>query len=305
MPDDANYETLPSYSTTTYSYKSVEGHEIKLDIHRTTEHAPLPAIVWLHGGGLILGSRRMLPAYQLSGYLAAGFAVVAIDYRLAPETKAAAILTDVADAYRWVAHHSAEIGIDGRRLALVGHSAGAYLALSAGLHLKAPPQAIVSFYGYGDISGQWATQPNDAYRQQGLITANEAFENVGRNVISASTVEERIRMYLYVRQQGIWARTIVGDDYDEPEVLRNKYCPLYAVTSDYPPTLLLHGDEDIDVPVSETVSLAERFAFLKVPHRQIILQGYGHGFDVARNAIESPEGARAIAVTLSFLNCYL
>jgi acetyl esterase/lipase len=71
-------------------------------------------------------------AYQLDRYLAAGYTVVAIDYRLAPETKLPGILEDVQDAYGWLRKTATELRIDPTRIGIVGHSAGGYLALMAG-----------------------------------------------------------------------------------------------------------------------------------------------------------------------------
>jgi acetyl esterase/lipase len=88
------------YGKETYTYKVVNGHEIGADVHRLPGVEVRPGIIWLHPGALIVGSREWLASEQLQAYLGAGYVVIAIDCRLAPETELAGIVEDIADAYR-------------------------------------------------------------------------------------------------------------------------------------------------------------------------------------------------------------
>jgi acetyl esterase/lipase len=85
---------------TTRTYKTVGDCAIQADVYRSSNPGAHPAVLWIHGGALIMGSRRAIPEAQLRRYLEAGFAVVAIDCRLAPETKLPEILQDIEDAHR-------------------------------------------------------------------------------------------------------------------------------------------------------------------------------------------------------------
>src|SRR5690242_4904543 len=72
----------------TFVYKSVADCEVKVDVFATVGNGRKPVAVWIHGGALIFGSRQLPPNSRvLRPLLDAGFAVVSIDYRLAPETK--------------------------------------------------------------------------------------------------------------------------------------------------------------------------------------------------------------------------
>ena len=95
----------------TYTYKTVGDCAVRADVYQIPGEAPRPVILWLHGGALIFGNRASIPRYQLERYLTAGYAVVSVDYRLAPETKLEAIIDDLKDAYR--GHRSFGRGIPG------------------------------------------------------------------------------------------------------------------------------------------------------------------------------------------------
>src|ERR1041384_8278971 len=137
-------------------YKRAGSCEIKLDVYRPDDDIVRPVVFWIHGGALIGGDRNGIRKDQLASYIDAGFAVVSIDYRLAPETKLPEIIDDLKDAYRWVRKEgSKRYKLDDKRIAVIGHSAGGYLTLMAGFCLEPRPKALVAFYGYGDIVGDW------------------------------------------------------------------------------------------------------------------------------------------------------
>ena len=125
-------------------------------------------------------------------YLNAGYTLISIDYRLAPETKLAEIIEDLEDAYAWVRSEGPMLfNIDADKIAIVGHSAGGYLTLMAGFIFKPSPKALVSFYGYGDITGSWYSQPDSFYNQNPTISRDQAFEFIGNTIISNPLPEPR------------------------------------------------------------------------------------------------------------------
>jgi acetyl esterase/lipase len=87
--------------TATYAYKTVSNCPIHLDAYVNPDRNS-PVLVHIHGGALIWGSRKEISPVQLALYLEAGFSVVSIDYRLAPETKLPEIAQDISDALTWV-----------------------------------------------------------------------------------------------------------------------------------------------------------------------------------------------------------
>ena len=88
----------------------------------------LPALVFFHGGGWVIGDLETHDVLCRQITAASGVSVIAVDYRLAPEHKFPAAVDDAWAATRWVAAHGAELGVDGRKLVVGGDSAGGNLA---------------------------------------------------------------------------------------------------------------------------------------------------------------------------------
>lgn len=285
----------------THTYKAVDGCDIRADVFLPSgARHPTPAIVWLHGGALVCGSRKAIDRRQLARYLDEGYAVFAVDYRLAPETKLPEITEDLRDAFAWVRSEGPRLfGIDPERVAAVGQSAGGYLALASGHQVSPPPRAIVSFYGYCDILGDWYTMPYPSYlAPEHQFTREEALTAVGDKPVSEDD-GRHFRFYVYARRHGLWAEAVCGDL--GPEQLAS-YCPVRNATPDYPPTLLLHGETDSDVPYEQSVTMAEALAAAGVEHELITGPGREHGFDVV---VDDPVAVWAFESAVRFLNRHL
>ena len=89
-------------SRQTLTYKTVGTCRIQADVFGAAPGENRPTAVWIHGGALIMGDRRGINRRLVSELVNAGFVVVSIDYRLAPETKLPEILDDVRDAFTWI-----------------------------------------------------------------------------------------------------------------------------------------------------------------------------------------------------------
>jgi acetyl esterase len=95
--------------------------------------ARLPALVFAHGGGWVFGNLDSHDVLAAQIAIEAGIAVLAVDYRLAPEARFPGAFDDVAAALKWTADNGASVGIDSSRLAIGGDSAGGNLAAAVSI----------------------------------------------------------------------------------------------------------------------------------------------------------------------------
>jgi acetyl esterase/lipase len=293
----------------THTYKTVGTLSLQVDVYGADPQngTPKPVVLWIHGGALIMGNRANIAPGQRDRYLDAGFVVISIDYRLAPETKLPAIAEDVEDAFRWVREHGGEIlGIDPNRVGVVGHSAGGYLTLLAGHRVDPTPQALVAFYGYGDLVGDWYSKPDPFYNTFDQVTDADAHRAVGeREVVDGSADPARRDFYLWSRQNGLWPLKVGGRDPRAESDWFAPFCPAENVSANglkYPPTLLLHGDADTDVPYGQSVHMARQLAAAGVEHEFITIPGGPHGFDHSPEMESNSMISDAFDSVIAFLN---
>ena len=268
-------------TTRTFTYKTVGELKIKADVIRADDETIRPVLVWIHGGALINGGRERVPERVKDPFLEAGYAIVSIDYRLAPETKLPGIIEDLEDAFKWIRQQGPELfHIDPSKIAVAGGSAGGCLTLTSGFRVQPPPQVLVSFWGYGDLIGDWYSTPSPypRHNRRKLTWDDVAFIDNGPPIANATDRKGNGGLYYqYCRQQGLWPKQVTGWD---PHTEAHRFHPYMAVknvTADYPPTLLIHGTEDTDVPYEQSVMMAEQFREHGVPHRLISIENGEHG----------------------------
>lgn len=106
---------------------------IPLRVYRPSDAAHAPALVYFHGGGLVMGSNHSFEPLARTLAAVSGATVFSVDYRLAPEFAPPAQFDDAYAATVWIALHADELGVDANRLAVVGDSAGGSLAAAVAL----------------------------------------------------------------------------------------------------------------------------------------------------------------------------
>jgi acetyl esterase/lipase len=289
-------------ATRTFTYKKVGDLDIHLDVHREDDELIRPLAVWIHGGALINGGRggigragRML--------LDAGYCVVSIDYRLAPETKLPEIISDVEDAFRWIRKNGRKkFHADTSKIAVLGGSAGGHLTLSTGFRVDPPPDVLVPFWGYGDLIGPWLSEPSPHHRHQSKdptaeqLAAVEAGPPVA-NANDRSPDRDGGAYYQHCRQKGIWPEKVCGFDPATEAEMFDPFMAAQNVTPAYPPTLMIHGTEDTDVPYEQSAIMAREFEKHGVEYRLLSIEGGEHGLaGAAPKDIES-----AYAAVLPFI----
>lgn len=263
---------------TTVCYKKTSAFELLADFY-PTDRPNAPVILYIHGGGFIWGGRNDLGEELRKLYTEAGFALFSIDYRLAPETHLKDILDDVQDALQWLVQEGREqFSVNVEQVAVVGSSAGGFLALSTGT-FPVKPKAIVSFYGYGDLFSTWVKTPSAHYLQKDRVSEAIARAQVTSIIPTSGTVHERFLFYLYCRQSGNWIQEVTDRQTATSESALRSLSPITRIDNTYPPTLFLHGTKDTDVPYEQSVFMRAALLQKGVPAKLITIPNGDHVFE--------------------------
>ena len=201
---------------------------------------PDPVVVFLHGGGWRLGTRRSLgPSYAgttphpFEQVAAAGITVASADYRLSGERTWPAQLHDAKAAVRWLRSRGHEVGLDAERIGAWGESAGGHLALLLGLTGE-----VADLDGdVGIVDGSSAVNAVAAWYAPSDLTALPG--DLGADPGAGDT-----------REAQLFGAPLSG----VPEVVREA-SPITYVSAGAPPILLLHGDSDRLIPGVQSVRL--------------------------------------------------
>ncbi|WP_454625843.1 alpha/beta hydrolase [Bradyrhizobium cenepequi] len=129
--------------------------------------SPMPVLLYMHGGGFVVGSLDSHQPLCRGVATDSGAAVLSIDYRLAPEHKFPTAFEDAVDALAWIAREGAAAGLDRQRVAVGGDSAGGTLAAALAIEARANgdlPQPLLQVLAYPGLSSR---QVSDSYSRYG------------------------------------------------------------------------------------------------------------------------------------------
>lgn len=126
-------QNMPEMASVTETLIPGAASDLPARIYCPTTDTGTPVLVYLHGGGLVMGSNHSFEPLARELAAAAAATVVAVDYRLAPEAAPPAQFDDAYAATEWVSRNAGELGVDSDRLAVVGDSAGGSLAAAVAL----------------------------------------------------------------------------------------------------------------------------------------------------------------------------
>lgn len=228
------------------TYLTANGWEGKLDVYVPRSEGPHPAFIYFHGGAHVFGSKEA-SFLTLLPYLEMGWAVVNVEYRLAPMAHAPAAVEDCLCAVRWVIENGEDYGIDTSRLVLTGNSAGGHLALAAGM-----------IPGSTGLDRQCPGAPIEVAGIVNWYGITDVLERLEGPHSRPGTVR--------------W----FGSNPDRRE-LAQFLSPLTYVREGLPAIITIHGDEDPRIPHTQAIRLHEGLEGKGVPNRLITIPGGGHG----------------------------
>ena len=234
-------------------YAQVGDVKLLLDVYVPAEPAgPLPAVVWVHGGGWRGGDKRGCPAVNMT---AGGYVIASINYRLSDVAIFPAQIQDCKAAIRHLRANADKYRIDPKRIGAWGPSAGGHLVALLGTSGGAAKlegeggnadqssrvQAVCDWFGPTDLT-KLTFPAGSPYRRHNPVTL------------------------------------LLGGPASEKRQLADMANPVRYVSKDDPPFLIMHGDRDAAVPISQSVLLHEALKKAGVETTLYVVKGGGHGF---------------------------
>jgi acetyl esterase/lipase len=247
-------------------YARVGEEQLKLDLYIPRGQVRSPLIVWVHGGAWRSGSRKEMPIGKL---MEDGYAVASVDYRLSTQAKFPAQIHDLKGAIRFLRGHGGEWRLPVKRILIAGDSAGGHLAALVGVS-----------NGHAELEGKVGKDLGQSSDVQGVISFYGGSDLT--TILKQSTPQG-----LSVRVPAL--DLLLGGQPDDLPALARLASPVFHVDQHDPPLLLLHGDQDAQMPVNQSLELFGAYKRVNAPVQLEIVPGAAHGgaefYDADRLAI--------------------
>jgi acetyl esterase/lipase len=260
-------------------YARANGWEGKLDVYaqRTPQNSPpTPVVIFIHGGGWVQGTKEGSMVRGVLPYIAMGYSVVNVEYRLANVSLAPAAIEDCRCALRWVVAHAKDYNLDVNRIVVSGESAGGHLALTTGM--------IPASVGF-DRTCFTTTEPHVAAIVDffGITDIADLLDGPNKKPFPES-----------------WPYTVqwLGNQPNRADLAKAS-SPLTYVRAGVPPTISIHGDADPLVPYAHSTRLQEALQKSGVAHELVTIPSGGHG------NFSTAEWQRAFTAVEKFLSVQL
>ncbi|HET9906259.1 MAG TPA: alpha/beta hydrolase fold domain-containing protein [Anaerolineales bacterium] len=241
----------------------------KLDLYFPDSGGPWPVLAYVHGGSWMHGDKTEALLF-VDRMTSEGYLVASINYRLYPEGKFPNMIEDVKCAIRFLRAHASEYNLNPNRIAAIGPSAGGHL---------------VSLLGTSDVNAGWDV--GEYLDQSSRVQA----------VVAMAPVTDLTRSF---PNADIEAMRGVG--FGEDNIVQAS--PVTHVTTDDPPFLLIHGDQDTVVPFEQSQLMYDRLVQASVPAQLVAVQRGGHSF-TAPDGSATPTFDEINQIIITFLAQHL
>ncbi len=240
---------------TDITYARIGERKLALDLHLPAGVAQPPLVVYVHGGAWHLGSKAEYPRFLV----AQGFAVASVEFRSSSEARFPAGVHDIKAAIRFLRAKAKQYGYAGGRIAISGASSGAHLAAMVG-----------TTNGVAELEGNVGEFPRESSAAQALVSWFGASNF--NTILAQSTPFGRS-----LREPAL--KQLLGGLPEEVPALARQASPVTHVGAGDPPALLLHGDQDRQMPMHQTLELEAAYRRAGLPVEMVIVDGAGHGDD--------------------------
>jgi len=252
------------------------------------------AFIYLHGSAWYLLDKDLGTRPFFSHMAAQGHVIMDVAYRLSPETDMMGMVNDVKRAIAWMKENAGAYGVNSNRIVVGGGSAGGHLALLAAYTASNPqftPKelegkdmsvcAVISLYGPTNLKAMYyhTNQHLTTRSIPGRPKKAVPTEMPGWIIKKMGKEYYRLGFDKGFVNAGAFAPLLGGHPEECPETYA-LYSPVTHVHLDCPPTLLIHGEDDVMAPVTATRFLHTRLVEEKVPTIMHILPQTDHAFDL-------------------------
>jgi acetyl esterase/lipase/regulation of enolase protein 1 (concanavalin A-like superfamily) len=227
----------------------------KLDVYLAESETPLPAMVFIHGGGWRGGSKNSVPGWLLNAVREKWLSVVSIEYRFSDVAPHPAQVKDCLRAIQFVRHNAAKWRIDPQRIGVTGGSAGGHLSLWVAVHDDAAE----------------AKSNDPVARQSSRVACAVSFAGP-TDWSLLTTLEHKHPAY---RQLLGYAPGTPASEMDAKA--KTDVSPISFVSPDDPPIMQVHGDKDDIVPIEHARNMHERLKKAGVKTELVVIPGANHG----------------------------
>jgi acetyl esterase/lipase len=234
-------------------YATVDGKPLGLDLYLPAGVQAPPLIVWVHGGAWRTGDKSQYP----KPLLGQGFALASVDFRQSTEARFPAAVHDIKAAIRFLRAKAAEYGYRTERIAISGASSGGHLAALTGLT-----------NGNKELEGTVGDHPGQSSSVQAIVSYFGASNLT--TILAQSTP-----FGLNVRRPAL--DLLLGAQPDKVPELAQLASPVLHVGKASPPLLLLHGEQDPQMPVNQSLELEGAYKKLGLDVTLDIVYGAAHG----------------------------
>lgn len=235
-------------------YAKVDHHRLLLDLYLPQSKSNPPLLVWVHGGAWRAGSKSNMPLLQL---VKNGFAVASVDYRLSPVAKFPAQIHDIKAAIRFLRGSAKKYGYNAKKIGILGSSAGGHLVALMGVTNNHGP--LEGDLGDFDQESSRVDVIVDYYGPTNFMT-----------ILKQSTPHG-----LSVRVPAL--ELLLGDRPENRRALAKLASPVFHVDAKDPPLLIIHGDQDPQVPINQSHELHGAYKKHKLDSRFEVVHGGVHG----------------------------
>jgi len=236
-------------------YATVDGKALGLDLYLPAGTRNPALLVWVHGGGWSAGTKAQYPKELVEK----GFAVASLDFRQATEARFPANVHDIKAAIRFLRARGADYGYRTDRIAIGGASSGAHLAALVGVT-----------NGNQALEGTVGEHPGQSSAVQAIVSYFGASNLT--TILAQSTP-----FGLNVRRPAL--ERLLGALPENSRELAVLASPVSHVDRSDPPLLLLHGDQDPQMPINQSHELQGAYEKLGLDVDFDVLHGAAHGGD--------------------------